>query len=110
MSYPHAQSGKFPLPPFAKEGQGAFGTEGGTVPAVACPHFHDAASPVRRTGERPCLAVRCGNPPILLLPPLKSDGPERDPRLSYSTEIALDPISLTKSGRFPMGVPGPEIW
>ena len=41
-------------------------------------------------GARARLAVRCGNPPILLLPPLKIDGSERDPRLSYSTEIALD--------------------
>ena len=36
---------------------------------------------------------QCGNPPILLLPPLKIDGSERDPRLSYSTEMALDPFN-----------------
>ena len=48
-------------PPFLK---GGFGTEGGqslirAVPTGACPHFHDAASPVRRhwrTGT-PCCAV-----------------------------------------------------
>ncbi len=43
------------------------------------------------TGERARLAVRRGNPPILLLPPLKIDGSERDPRVSYSAEITLDP-------------------
>ncbi len=41
-------------------------------------------------GERTRLTVRCGTPPILLLTPLKIDGSERGPRLSYSTEIALD--------------------
>ena len=70
------------------------GTEEGqslirTVPAGACPHFHDAASPVRRqwrTGT-PC---RAGwEPSHSSSPPLKIDGSERDPRLSYSTEMAL---------------------
>ncbi len=42
------------------------------------------------TGERARLAVRCGNPPIRLLPPITIDGAERDPRVSDSTEIALD--------------------
>ncbi len=67
----------------------------GTVPAGACPHFHDAASPVRRHWRTGTPYRVGGNPPILLLPPLKIDGSEREPRLSYSTEIALAPFSLS---------------
>ena len=42
--------------------------------------------------ERARLAVGCGNLSILLLPPVKIDGSERDPRLPFSTEIALAPL------------------
>ena len=55
------------------------------------------------TGEPARPAVRCGNPPILLLPPLKIDGSERDPQLSYSTEIALAPF-LCQCGSQTIGV------
>ncbi len=93
----HGPASNPPCPPFLK---GGFGTEGGqslirTVPAGACPHFHDAASPVRRHWRTGTLCRRCGNPPILLLPPLTIDGSERDQQLSYSTEIALAPFSLS---------------
>jgi len=42
--------------------------------------------------ERARLALGCGNLSILLLPPVKIDGSERDPRLPFSTEIALAPL------------------
>ena len=34
-----------------------------------------------------------GTPPLRLLPPLTIDGSERDPRMSYSTAMALDPLN-----------------
>ena len=46
------------------------------------------------TGERARRAVGGGNSPLRLLPLLTIDGSERGPRLSYFTEIALDPISV----------------
>ncbi len=85
-------SWKIPPTPLYQRGQGGFCTEGGQSPPVPVPIFMMQHLLSDDTGERARLAVRCGNPPILFLPPLKIDGSERDPRVSYSIEIALDPI------------------
>ncbi len=70
----HGPTSNPPMPPFAKRGDGQ---EGPSCDRIRSNFWWR----------------QCGNPPILLLPPLKIDGSERDPRLSYSTEMALDPLN-----------------